>query len=182
VVVTDEIETTLERATERREERDSVLRKLEALQGQLAETQKRVNETRALLADEESDVAKLESFSPTRILATLKGSRLTDLDREHAERDAARYRVAEAEARHDVLERDEAWSSWDSFGGGGMLIDMMKYDRLDEADAALHHCNGALSVLSRELADLVVRLSQDHQRVAAEAAALTAERESLLTA
>ena len=231
----DEVTAALARAFERRGERTSLLRKRDALAGQLAQTQARVEETKALLADEERDVEKVESFSPTRILLAIKGERSTELERQTAERDAARYRAAEAQARHDVLVREQqaidaqlaayscstssyaaaldakeaflrsstsptaerlvevsgkrgtlaardkelveayeagvvaakwlaaaeakfssarSWSNWDSFGGGGLITDMVKYDRVDEATASLRACNQALQALSRELTDL----------------------------
>ncbi|HSE70893.1 MAG TPA: hypothetical protein VLA97_09055 [Nocardioidaceae bacterium] len=65
-----------------------------------------MEQLRARLAEESADVERLESFSPTRIWASLRGSRATDLDRETAEREAARYSVAEAEARRAAAERD----------------------------------------------------------------------------
>ena len=51
------------------------------------------------LATEETGVRRLESYSPTRIWAALRGSRDADLDREQAERQAAEYAVARAKAR-----------------------------------------------------------------------------------
>ena len=61
---------------------------------------------RGRLAEEAKDVEALESFSPARIWAVLRGSRTTDLDRERAEHEAARYAVAESEARTDLARRD----------------------------------------------------------------------------
>src|SRR5690606_2896787 len=58
------------------------------------------------------DVRALESFSPTRIWATLRGSRDTDLDREEAERQAAEYAASRADAwlvsTHGEVRRAEA--------------------------------------------------------------------------
>src|SRR5215475_2373343 len=51
------------------------------------------------LSKEERDVERLEQPSLTRIVASLRGSRDDALARERAEADAARYRVAEAQAR-----------------------------------------------------------------------------------
>ena len=48
---------------------------------------------------ESQDVARLESFSPTRIWAGLRGSRDADLAREQAEEQAAAYDVSRAQAR-----------------------------------------------------------------------------------
>jgi hypothetical protein len=52
------------------------------------------------------DVERLESFSFIRIWSTRRGAHATDLERDTAERDAARYAVAQAEARRDAGRRD----------------------------------------------------------------------------
>lgn len=187
------------------------------------------------LAAETADVRTLESFSPTRIWATLKGSRDTDLDREEAERQAAEYAASRADAwlvsTHDEVRRAEAelaalgdvhgrrdramlekerlltevggtagtelariadelatarstakevreamaageqaaaalsragqvlgsagsWATYDTFLGGGMLTDMVKYDKMDEAQRLLHGADQAVRRLSVELADV----------------------------
>lgn len=54
----------------------------------------------------------------------------------------------------DRLREARSWSTWDTFGGGGFLTDMMKYDRLDEVSVVLGHADLALRRFSRELADL----------------------------
>jgi len=192
-----------------------------------------VQEAREQLQDEQEDVERLESMSWSRIVSALKGRRFTDLERETAERDAARYAVAHAEARNEAAWRDvesvqaqldalgdvdrvfeealaakeqaatdpdlarrlaevserrgallaedreareahaagmrarelllaarqllgsaRSWSTWDTFGGGGLLTDMMKYDKLDRVSATLREADRALAVFSRELADL----------------------------
>jgi hypothetical protein len=58
-----------------------------------------LDERRAALAEEESDVERLEHLSWTRIVASLRGHHASDLERGRAERDAARLAVREAEAR-----------------------------------------------------------------------------------
>ncbi len=231
----EQIEAALERAVQARRERDRLRQRRETATGQAQAAADRVAELRSRLADEEQDVERLESFSLARIWAGLKGSRDTDLDRETAERDAARYAVAEAEARHDTARRELAaleaqlstvgevdaeydaalaakerwlaggdgpaaqqlariaeergtllaedteareahaagvaardllgraeqllggarsWSTWDTFGNGGLLTDMMKYDKLDEAADVLRQADMALERFSRELADV----------------------------
>jgi hypothetical protein len=197
-----------------------------------------VTERRAALAEEESDVERLEHLSWTRIVAGLRGRHATDLERETAERDAARYAVREAEARLDqaqtevaaararvgelgdteaayrdalaakeewvarhapaqgarlaeiaerrgVLEAEfresreaddagvaadkrlasaasllssaESWSSWDTFMGGGLITDMVKHSRIDDARAQLQGVERALRAFGRELADVQVQ-------------------------
>jgi hypothetical protein len=198
-------------------------------------TTRRVQDARDRLADETRDVERLGSLSWSRILSSLRGSHATDAEREQAERDAARYALADAQARDDAAWRDvealqerldalggvetayasalaakedwaashdpeltqrltriaearalllaedreareaheagvrardqlreahrllgdaASWSAWDTFGGGGVFTDMMKYDKLDQVAAALHRADAALGAFSRELADL----------------------------
>jgi len=69
-------------------------------------TTQRVQDARDRLADETQDVERLGSLSWSRILSSLKGSHATDLEREQAERDAARYALADAEARDLAAWRD----------------------------------------------------------------------------
>src|SRR5918998_675178 len=51
---------------------------------------------REKLADESADVARLESLSPTRIWAGLRGNRAERLDVERAEQQAGEYEAARA--------------------------------------------------------------------------------------
>lgn len=223
----------LERAAQARREAEGLRLRLEAATRHADETTKRVQEARGRLEDEDEDVQRLESMSWSRILSSLRGRRTTDLEREGAERDAAHYAVAHAEALDEVAQRDVAslqaqlddlgdvdrdlqaalaakeqsaddpelarqltevtqrrgvlvaedteareahaaglvarqhlleahrllgsargWSTWDTFGGGGLLTDMMKYDKLDQVAGTLREADHALAAFSRELADL----------------------------
>ena len=96
----------LQAVARERAERQGLERQLELVAGRHAEALGRVEQARAGLAREQEDVDRLESMSVTRILAGLRGSRQADLDREQAEAQAARYAVAEAEARAAVEGRE----------------------------------------------------------------------------
>ena len=231
----NQIQTELEQAVAAREEHAQLTRRLEGSAPHMADLEKYVADRRSILEEETADVDKLESFSVAKIWSHLKGSHATDVERETAERDAARYAVAEAEARRDVMQRDRAalesriaelgdvearhrraiadkeawvgasgaepagalveiaerrgelvaldkeareafaagraafdllsqaasllgnagsWSTWDAFGGGGMLTDVMKYQNVDRATEALRRADLALTAFSRELADV----------------------------
>jgi hypothetical protein len=225
----------LQHAAQVRREAQGLRERLDAAQRYAEQTTLRVQEARDRLADENEDVARLESFSWARIVSTLRSARTTDLERETAERDAARYAVADAEARREIAWREVAgiraqleglgdveqrfadamaakerwatehapeaaarlvelatrrgvlaaedregreayaagveagellrhadqllasagsWATWDTFGGGGLLTDMMKYDKLDQVGEVLRRADLALGRFSRELADL----------------------------
>lgn len=103
-----QIQTELEQAAALREEHAQLTRRLEGSEPHMADLEKHVADLRLILDSETTDVEKLESFSAAKIWAHLRGSHATDLERETAERDAARYAVAEAEARRDVMRRDRA--------------------------------------------------------------------------
>lgn len=225
----------LELAARVRREAEGLRERIAAAAAHAQATADRVAETRERLVDETRDVRRLESLSWTRILAGLKGDRITAVERETAERDAARYAVADAEAREAVARRDveglrarldelgdvdarfsaaleakhawaathapevaralaavaerrgmlaaedaeareahaagvvarehlvqaqrllgsaESWSTWDTFGGGGLITDMVKYDRLDQVAEVLRRADLALRSFTRELADV----------------------------
>lgn len=231
----NQIQTELEQAVAAREEHAQLVRRLEGSAPHMADLESRVVSLRQKLESESADVERLESFSAAKIWSHLKGSHVGDLERETAEREAARYAVAEAEARRDMMQRDRqaiesrirelgdvegryraamaakevwvgehggepatelaeiaqrkgelvaldreareahaagsaahdllsqaasllgsagSWSTWDVFGGGGMLTDMMKYEKVDRATETLRRADLALAAFSRELADV----------------------------
>lgn len=80
----------------------------EELLSQIGETTRQLEELTASLTREERDVERLEGLSLTRVLVALRGDRNDALARERAEADAARYRVAEAEARLAAMRREHA--------------------------------------------------------------------------
>ncbi len=93
------------------------------------------------------------------------GAELADLAATLADRAAAAREVAEAmqaadRARHalsragSVLGSARSWSTYDTFFGGGMIGDMVKYDKIDQAQRLMRDADTALRVLSRELADV----------------------------
>lgn len=213
-------------------------RRIESAEMQLDVTAASLNERRAAMNEEETDVERLERLSWTRVVAALRGNHATELERTVAERDAARYALREAEVRHQqaeaeleaavnrldelgdtraryvaalaakeewvaqhapaqatrlaeiaerrgVLEAEyreskeadhagvtahkllvsaerllssaKSWSSWDTFMGGGLITDMVKHGRMDDARAQLRDVDDALRRFGRELADVKVQ-------------------------
>ncbi|WP_193609728.1 hypothetical protein [Nocardioides lijunqiniae] len=194
-------------------------------------------QARASALAEAADVRALETYSPTRIWAALRGARDTELQAEQAEQQAAEYAAAQADARlaqveaelatvraarqalgdvrtrreqaleakerllreadtqagtelagladrlgfvrshltelreasaaaegaahrlaaaADLLSRAGDWATYDTFLGGGMLTDAVKYDRMDQAQQRLREADAALRHLSAELVDVGV--------------------------
>lgn len=87
-----EYELTTQRGTDLRQRLDALTEQHAALQ--------------AAHAEEARDVERLEGLSLTRVLTALRGAREDALARDRAEADAARYRVAEAQARLDMVRRE----------------------------------------------------------------------------
>ncbi|MGN0063250.1 MAG: hypothetical protein ACI379_03325 [Nocardioides sp.] len=91
-----------------RAQRDGLTARLGEAQRAEAELSARSDEATASLTKERADVAALESLSMTRVLAGLKGTRASDLDREQSEAAAAEYVAAEALARLQGASRETA--------------------------------------------------------------------------
>ncbi len=232
---TTEVERTVERASEARTEHARLRARLRVAEADRAAAGSALRDAMELRVREAADVEALESWSPTRIWAGLRGRREVDLSREEAELQAAEYAVASATARHqaaaaaveqvesglralgdtdaqwehalaakeellvateagpagelvelaerrgelvaeaheldeadaagraayecldqavELLEKARSWSSWDTFGGGGMITDAIKYDRMDKASAVLREADARLRRLRVELADV----------------------------
>jgi len=104
--VADEIEQRLAAAAEALREFEVTTQRCADLRDRIEQVDTRLAILRTDHASEQKDVARLEGLSLTRVLASLRGSRDDALARERAEADAARYRVAEAEARLAALGRE----------------------------------------------------------------------------
>lgn len=233
--VPPDIATALEAAYQGVAERRSLERRLFVLTEEVARAERAASQAHAVLRAEEADVARLESWSPARILGGLRGNREAELTREQAEADLARLRASSADAvlerarqqaheartrmvtcgdpearlsaalwakeqwlvqsgdprgerlsailaqhgaaRHRLREITEAQAAAaaahaalrdvasdlgdahglatvDTFFSGGFVTDVMKYGRLDRAQAGLRDADAALAHLASELADV----------------------------
>ena len=57
-------------------------------------------------------------------------------------------------AASKMLAKASDWADVDTFLGGGMLTDSIKYDRMDQASRLLRTADAALARLSKEMGDL----------------------------
>lgn len=96
----------LAEATEALREHETTRSRHRQLQEALARAETRVIELAEAHTVEAGDVARLETLTLTRVLATLRGTRDDALARERAEADAAAYRLARARAEVDALQRE----------------------------------------------------------------------------
>ena len=94
-----QVQDELEAAQEAVAEHARLTGRVQRARTQVGDATGGLAQARSVLGEERRDVEKLESFSPTRIWAGLRGSRDADLAREQAEQQAAAYAVALAESR-----------------------------------------------------------------------------------
>jgi hypothetical protein len=104
----DDIERRLASAAEALREHDVVGRRSVDLRRRADELIDHLVELRARHAAEQADVERLEGLSLTRVLVSLRGARDDRLARERAEAEAARYQLADAEARLAAIRREQA--------------------------------------------------------------------------
>ena len=106
--------------------------------------------------EEKREALKLEnSAAAERIIAMEE--RLAELQSRLRELEEARSAGEDVRRRLDQvlasLGSAENWGTWDVIGGG-LLTDMMKYSRLDEAQHSMEQMQSALRRYRRELADV----------------------------
>lgn len=108
MVGVDDIEERLFRLAELRREGEILAARDDDLRRRCAAQSAELTDLRDRHSLEQRDVDRLEGLSFTRVLVALRGSREDKLARERAEADAARYRVAEAQARLAAVEGERA--------------------------------------------------------------------------
>ncbi|MFV0634203.1 hypothetical protein [Demequina sp.] len=70
--------------------------------------------------------------------------------------DTLRGAIAALDRAQSTLSSAGGWSTYDTFFGGGLVTDMVKHSKINDATAAFADANRALERLSVELADLDV--------------------------
>jgi hypothetical protein len=105
--VPEDIERRLAEAAGRLREHDLTVARTAAVRQRLQSMDAELAALRETHAREQRDVDRLEGLSLARIVASLRGSREDAIERERAEAEAARYRVADAEARLAAVRREE---------------------------------------------------------------------------
>lgn len=65
------------------------------------------------------------------------------------------------EAAKKLLESAEGWATWDAWAGGGLMTDLIKYEKLDAVQVEFKRLSADLSQLRRELSDVGDETSLD---------------------
>lgn len=112
----------------------------------------------ALLREREAEVAADPASAAVagRVteLSTALGVREAELGQLDEAAVAAQHALGALRAADQHLGSAGSWSTYDTFFGGGMVTDMMKYDRLDKAGQLIRQADAALGHLATELADV----------------------------
>lgn len=131
---------------------DSAALKLEALRPQLVELRTALDRARSRHLKERADVAKLEGWSMRRIATSLGGSRLTELEREQAEAQAAAYELAIAEQRVQQTETREA----ELHGQASAL-----HEAVETRERILTECSNTLLIVGDDRGQQLRRAAED---------------------
>ena len=106
--------------------------------------------------EEKREALKLENSAAAERIIALE-ERMAELQSRLRELEEARSAGEDVRRRLDQvlasLGSAENWGTWDVIGGG-LLTDMMKYSRLDEAQHSMEQMQSALRRYRRELADV----------------------------
>lgn len=146
-------------ALREREKVEAALRRVEAERWQLRDSPARYEQCKA-----EKAAALRQSGSPAGRQLQQQEQQLTALEKQQKELNeaiaAGQAALQTAQRVVDLLDSAEGWATWDMLGGG-LLSDMAKHSRLDEAQAAVEQLQIQLRRFHTELAD--VQIAADMQ-------------------
>lgn len=161
-----------EKLTKEKEEAYKAAVKYEAAKGELTSVEWEISQREAAVktlqgCEAAYQTALEEKLKEVRVSGTAIGeqvmqveSRLYQLECEKKELDEAILAGEQAlntvNEVLDSLDDAEGWAAWDTFGGGGLLTDMMKHDHLDDAQSKINQLQVELRKLKTELADVEV--------------------------
>lgn len=143
---------------------------LSEMEGQLTNLNQRLEETtNEMIVYQKSLTEKLSAFdslpegAPERAVfekLTLKEqalkARCTELEEAISACTGAMTTKDEA---LKLLESAESWATWDAWAGGGLLTDMVKYEKLDAVQVVFKKLQSDMNILKREMADVDVQIN-----------------------
>lgn len=92
---------------------------------------------------------------------TQKRSQLHSLRKELVEAvNAVEHVMTLAKKAEESFGKARGWSTYDTFFGGGLLTDVMKYSRIDEANEIVSAISASQSLMMKELQDVDMALGQ----------------------
>ena len=128
------------------------------IQKELRELKKAAREYETLLEERQQEIRSQNGPAAEEMLRLEKeAEEIRNRKRETAEAVRAGKRVKELAAQIDrELADAEGWGKWDTWGGGGLITDVLKYDHLDKAGNMSRSLQKLLREFHAELADVAV--------------------------
>lgn len=137
-----ELDLSLALALESRED-------LEAVQTAVNETSSQIKQLKEILSQQDSHFR--ERISAEKVRRAQLKQELIEIDEALA---AGENVLAGIDYALDDLDSADSYSTWDMFTDSSLLFDMMKYDKIDKAEAKMSHLEQQLEYYSKELKDL----------------------------
>ena len=142
---------------------------MEEMAGQLVNLNRRIEETAAEMDAYQKSLDQkykaLESMpenAPDRVVFEKFAAKERELKASCTELEEAMKACKDAIVTKNevilLLESAESWATWDAWAGGGLLTDMVKYEKLDAVQLVLKKLQANLNFLKRELADVDVQI------------------------
>ncbi len=144
--------------------------------GQLTNLNQRIEETtKAMNAYQEALKLKLSLFdslpqgAPERAVFEKLSLKEQAINAQCTELEEAIVACNSAIATKDealkLLESAEGWATWDAWAGGGLLTDMVKYEKLDGVQVAFKKLQSDMNLLKREMADVDVQINYELSQI-----------------
>lgn len=133
-------------------------RQLNQLSLKIKETENEIQNYKNDLGDRVAQLNQLESNAPERMLLEKfvnkeKACKSECVEIEEAV--AACERACEAKNKAmNLLSSANDWAFWDTWGGGGLITDMVKYEKIEEVQVQFKQLASELNHLKRELSDV----------------------------
>lgn len=140
-------------------------KQLSILEGKIRETELEIQKYKSVLGEHVNRLNALESNTPQRVLYDKfllkeKACKADCVEIEEAMSAFERACTAKGEVQKSLKGADD-WAFWDTWGGGGLISDMAKYEKIDEAQVHFKRLAVELGHLKRELSDVGQNINFD---------------------
>lgn len=133
-------------------------KQLKLMERKVRETELELETHKSTLNERMDALNRMEANTPQRMLfekfvTKEKACKTECVEIEEAIAACERAWEAKLEVQNSLSSADD-WAFWDTWGGGGLITDMVKYEKIDEAQVMFKQLSAELSHLKRELSDV----------------------------
>lgn len=133
-------------------------KQLRALETKIKDTEQEIQKYKSLLGEHVKRLDAMDTSAPQRLLYDkfISKEKACKAECVEIEEAVAAYEsacIAKAGVQRALSGADD-WAFWDTWGGGGLLTDMAKYEKIDEAQVHFKRLAAELGHLNRELSDV----------------------------